>query len=142
MKQILFVCSGNTCRSAMAEGIWNAMAKARGHDARAVSCGLSAFPGDAAAPYAARAAQQYGADLARHRARAVNAYALEEADRIFCMTRAHLQALWALYPACREKTALLGTEDISDPWGGDQKTYEAAAREIAEAIRRQMDEME
>jgi len=69
MKQALFVCTGNTCRSPMAEGICRALAEEKGWSIQAVSCGLAAFPGDPAAPYAVEAARKYGADLTMHRSR-------------------------------------------------------------------------
>ena len=73
---ILFVCTGNTCRSPMAA----AMARKMGLQAE--SAGLSAFPGMPATPQALRAAQRHGGDLAGHRARMVDAEMVKRADAV------------------------------------------------------------
>jgi protein-tyrosine-phosphatase len=134
MKEILFVCTGNTCRSAMAEAIFNSMAAKRSLPAHASSCGLAAFPGDAAAPEAVAAAAEFGADLAAHRARRLNPHILELADRVYCMTRAHLNLLKATYPEHSEKASLLDEADIPDPWGADAETYRRTAKTLARLI--------
>ena len=140
MDTVVFVCTGNTCRSAMAEGIFNAMASERHLKVKAASCGLSAFPGDTATEAAKRAAKQYGADLSAHRSRRANEYLLEEAKFIYCMTKAHLQALLEQFPACAGKASCLGKQDIPDPWGGSQAVYDRTAKEIAEEISRLLDQ--
>ena len=134
MKTILFVCTGNTCRSAMAEGICNAMAKQQNKAVRAVSCGLAAFSGDAATPLAVAAAAHYGADLTKHRARPLSRYLLEGADAVYCMTRQHKAALQAAAPEMMEKMRCLAEQDITDPFGGTATVYEKTAAQIAEAL--------
>ena len=89
---ILFVCTGNTCRSPLAA----ALARAYGVDAQ--SAGLSAYPGDPASSQAARVARLYGADLSGHRARQVTREMVDQADAIFVMTPGHRAALCALFP--------------------------------------------
>ncbi len=143
MKKLLFICTGNTCRSAMAEGICRAMAKERGDEVLAASCGLAAFAGDPASEYAVQAAAEYGADLKKHRSRPLNPYIVEEADAIYCMTGGHLARLLALYPDARDKASLLlEGQDIPDPWGGDLETYRAAAKVIAGAVEQRLKETE
>ena len=136
MKTMLFVCTGNTCRSAMAEGICNAMAKRQNKAVQAASCGLAAFAGDAATPQAVAAAAHYGADLTKHRARPVSRYLLERADAVYCMTRQHKATLCAAAPEAAEKVFCLAEQDITDPFGGTAAVYEKTAAQIAAAVER------
>ena len=122
----------------MAEGIWNAMAQARGKKTRAISCGLAAFPGDPATPQAVEAARMYGADLTTHRSRQVTLYDLEAADMICCMTRQHQEALHRFAPELSQKITCLAQEDIADPFGGDLGVYRRAAKQIADAVEQRM----
>lgn len=135
---ILFVCTGNTCRSAMAEGIWNAMARKSGVEVRAVSSGLVAFSGDPAAPQAVEAAKAYGADLTGHRARRLTLYDLEEAKAVYCMTRQQEETLCRLVPDLAEKITCLDERDITDPFGGSIALYRQTAQQIGDAIARRM----
>ena len=125
---ILFVCTGNTCRSPLAA----ALARAHGVDAQ--SAGLSADPGDPAAPEAVRAAQRHGADLSAHRARNVQNYLMREASRIYAMTRGHAQTLRMRFPECAERIFVLNPS-ISDPEGGDDGVYEACVQKLLAAMR-------
>lgn len=123
MRLILFVCTGNTCRSPMAE----AMARKMGLDAQ--SAGLSAAPGMPASPQAIRAARRHGADLSGHRARQMNA-ALAEAAALICpMTLQHARLLRAQYPHCAEKI-LLPPLEIPDPYGGEDQEYESCIQSL------------
>ena len=126
--KIVFVCTGNTCRSPMAEGICRALLAERGiEDVICESCGLSAFAGMPATPYAITAAAEYGADLSAHRSRAVTQYLLDEGDLFVCMTSAHAAALSAYVPD--EKLRVLADE-IPDPFGGTEADYRACAAAI------------
>ena len=124
---ILFVCTGNTCRSPMAA----ALARSRGVDAQ--SAGLYACPGDPATPQAVRAARRHGADLTEHLAQPVSASLLEEAERVYVMTHGHLDALLARYPACAGKAAVLSPA-VPDPYGGDDGVYEACIQTLLTAL--------
>ncbi|MGI6498647.1 MAG: low molecular weight protein arginine phosphatase [Oscillospiraceae bacterium] len=134
MKTILFVCTGNTCRSAMAEGICNAMAKEQGWNLRAISCGLAAFSGDPPTEQAAEAARRYGADLKGHRARPLTARLVDGADVVYCMTRQQKRTLLGAVPEADGKVFCLAEEDISDPFGGSRAVYEQTAEEIARSL--------
>lgn len=114
---ILFVCTGNTCRSPMAA----AMAVKLGLQAE--SAGLSAFPGMPATPQAIRAARRHGADLTAHRARPVEEALLSRAEIICPMTRSHAAILRERFPACAGKI-ILPSPEIPDPYGGDDGVYE------------------
>jgi protein-tyrosine phosphatase len=76
MSKIVFVCSGNTCRSPMAEGIFNALSKQKGAGHFSLSCGLSAMHGMPASYNAVAAAAEYGADISGHLSRPVTSVSL------------------------------------------------------------------
>lgn len=133
---IVFVCTGNTCRSPMAAGIFNAMAPQAGLNASAVSCGLSAFVPGPATQEAIQVASEYGADISGHTSTQVSETIMASADQIFCMTKGHLDVLALMYPPYADRMHLLGHSDISDPFGGDVEEYAAAGRQIAAAVER------
>ena len=84
---ILFICTGNTCRSPLAA----ALARSRGIDA--VSAGIMVYPGSPATPEAVRAAKRHGADLTQHQAQPVTEELLKKADQVWVMTPDHWDAL-------------------------------------------------
>lgn len=124
---ILFVCTGNTCRSPLAA----ALARSYGVDAQ--SAGLSADPGDVATPEAMRAAKRHGADLSNHYARNVQAYLMREASQVYAMTRDHEKTLHMRFPDYIEKIHVLNPS-VSDPVGGDDADYEACAQKLLAAM--------
>ena len=126
---ILFVCTGNTCRSPMA----CALARAAGVNAQ--SAGIRACDGAPASPYAIRAAKLYGADLTDHRARTVDGAMIREAEEVWVMTEAHEAALNMMFPEYSRKVNVLWPP-IPDPYGGDERIYEKCARKLIEAMRR------
>ena len=123
---ILFVCTGNTCRSPMAA----ALARHAGIDAR--SAGLFPMENAPAAGGAVRAMAARGIDLTGHRARRVTGEDAEGAARIFAMEEGHRAMLESMYPACRGKVSVLL---IPDPYGGDDRVYRACADAIERALR-------
>ena len=124
---ILFICTGNTCRSPMAA----AMARKMGLQAE--SAGLSAFPGMPATPQAIRAAYRHGADLTEHRAQLVDEKLIARADTICPMTRSHALSLLARFPGCAGK--IIPPElEIPDPYGGDDATYESCIQSLIEMV--------
>lgn len=134
MNKIAFVCTGNTCRSPMAAGLFNQAAAQAGKGTRAISCGLAAGLEMPASPQAIEAAGAYGADISGHRSQPASVELLSGCDRIYGMTGAHVRALQAAFPQLADRVEALSGRDIQDPFGGDQGDYDRAAEEIWRAV--------
>ncbi len=142
---ILFVCTGNTCRSPLAEGLAKKLLAdrlgctvselpARGF--WVLSAGVATYGGSRAAVEACEVAAEYGADLNAHASRPVNAQLLLAADDVIAMTQGHLHAIRARYPDAGPVPRLLcDTEDLDDPIGAGPAVY----RECAETIFRHLE---
>lgn len=134
MKLVLFICTGNTCRSPMAAAIYNKLAQERGlKDIRAESAGLAAFEGDPASENAVAALREIGIDISGHRARRVTHRIIEESSEIICMAPPHRAALLSRFPQAAGKLSLLG-DGIPDPYGGDLAAYRLARDNIRESL--------
>ena len=131
MIDILFVCTGNTCRSPMAEALYNALGKGR-----AASAGVAAAVGMPLSRGAAEALRTRGLSLTNHRARRVDEAMLKAAHRVYVMERAHLDALVSKFPAHAPKISLLKEgADVPDPVGAGPAEYEACAASIEAAVK-------
>jgi protein-tyrosine-phosphatase len=135
MPRLLFVCTGNTCRSVLAEGI----ARARLGPESGVafeSAGLDALEGAPAAPHALVVVAEMGVDLGAHRARSITRAMAEAADRIYVMTHSQGEALAHLGADLGDRVQLLDPagEDIADPYGGDLDAYRTARDQIRTAV--------
>ena len=147
--RIAFVCTGNTCRSPIAEALARAGLAARlGADGPArkgvehfgfelASFGMMAETGAPAAPLAIEYLSGRGIDLGAHRARVATLEVLARFDHVFAMTLGHLDALRSLLPPSRHRSLELldSGKDIADPIHGGPAAYERAVREIEEALR-------
>lgn len=142
MKTILFVCTGNVCRSPMAEGLFRHAIKGRG-DYKILSAGVGAIDGQAPSAHAVRALRELGIDISRQRSRMLTADLVEQADYIFGLTHSHVDSINLLYPQAAEKTFLLREfdetlepyeKDISDPIGGSYEIYTNCRDQIEQGI--------
>ena len=143
MKKVLFVCTGNTCRSPMAEGMLNKIAADRGLNLKAHSAGLLAVDGARASENAVIAAREFGVDIKEHTARRLRREIVYDSDCIFCMTPRHSAAVAAEYPEMCGQIFLL-REDIAiaDPYMGDLPVYKQSAREIYDGVMQAADRLE
>ena len=130
---ILLVCTGNTCRSPMAEVIARQLIGESGRNLSVSSAGTTAMDGDEASPEAVVAMAAQGLDLERHRARPLTAALAEKADVIWAMTEAHAAAARRLAPNARPER-LDPARDIPDPFGQSLEIYEDTAEAIREAL--------
>src|SRR5437762_11953180 len=142
MKTILFVCTGNVCRSPMAEGLFRQAVKGRG-DFCVLSAGVGAIDGQPPSAYAVHALRELGIDISQQRSRMLTAELVSQADYIFGMTHGHVDAINLLYPQAVEKTFLLREfddtldvfeKDISDPIGGSLEVYLECRDQIEQGI--------
>ena len=127
---LLFVCTGNTCRSAMAEELMRCMTRQLGiEDLEVNSAGTDAYEGLPASYGACSVIEERGGDLFNHAAVQLTRGQIEDADLILTMGASHKARVIAMCPEAVEKVyTLLGyttgaEQDIEDPFGGEQDVY-------------------
>ena len=142
MKTILFLCTGNVCRSPMAEGLFRHAVKGRG-EFRVLSAGIGAIDGQSPTPHSVQAMREIGIDISHQRSHALTSEMVRSADLILGMTHSHTDTVALLYPQASEKTFLLREfdetlepyeKDISDPIGGSYRIYEDCRDQIEQGI--------
>ena len=138
--RVLFVCTGNTCRSPMAEAVANAWAHRQGkRDLRAYSAGLFATEGEAISPYSLQALEKRGIepvggrDYRRHTAHNLSAEEVSSYDLLVGMTDSHVMQLMMCFPQVADRIVRMPLP-ISDPYGGSPEIYEACLEEIVTGI--------
>ena len=141
---VVLVCSGNTCRSPMAEALLRAaLAKEGGKLARlhVISCGLGAYPGDPASPHAVKAASRIGLDLGGHASCPLDQATVDRAVAVFGMAAGHVEGVRARFrnlpPVVQRLREALPAEagrDIPDPFGGNLAEYEGCRDSMIEAL--------
>jgi protein-tyrosine-phosphatase len=151
--RILFVCTGNTCRSPMAEGILKKMLKDKGvGNLEVASAGTHGLPKAPASLFAMQVAGQRGIDLSKHRSRCLTPEMIEQADLVLAMSPEHLEYINRIEGVAGHKAYLLrvfyradpasnkapqgGVLSIEDPIGGSPEDYQRSFREIEEEIKR------
>lgn len=138
---IMFVCTGNTCRSAMAEGLAKKLVKDKDLDINVSSSGIFATKGEHASFNSVAIMKEYDVDLVTHTAMPIEESNIEKMDYIFGATYGHKSQIIARYPNLKDKVYTMkefaglsndGDEmDISDPWGFDINTFRMCAAEIS-----------
>ena len=142
MKTILFLCTGNVCRSPMAEGLFRHATQGRG-EFRILSAGLGAMDGQPPTPHSVAAMREIGIDISHQESSALTTEMVRSADLILGMTHSHVDTVMLLYPSATEKTFLLREfddtlepyeKDISDPIGSGYETYVECRDQIEQGI--------
>ena len=142
MKSVLFVCTGNICRSPIAEGLFRRLLGNR-KDIEVASAGVHAVRGQPPSLYAVQVCEEEGVDISGLRSQPLTAALVDRATHIFAMTGAHLETIEMLFPQGAEKSFLLrefeqpGTtvwRDVPDPIGLGREVYEDCARIVKNAL--------
>jgi RpiB/LacA/LacB family sugar-phosphate isomerase len=142
MKTILFICTGNVCRSPMAEALFRHATKGRG-EFRVFSAGIGAIDGQPPTHHSVNAMRELGIDISGQRSRMLTADLVRQADYIFGMTHGHVDTVALMYPKMAEKTFLIREfdetlepyeKDISDPIGSPYHVYLDCRDQIEQGI--------
>ncbi len=152
MKKILFVCSGNTCRSPLAEGLAKSILPDLASTTTLISsAGTSAMEGMPASTLSVIVADKAGIDISGHRARLLDAARVRESDLIVTMGAKHRETVGVINPDALAYTFLLTDfddeleGDVLDPIGGNEETYQetyALIRRCVLALGRKLDEFD
>ncbi len=139
MMRVLFVCTGNSCRSPMAELYFDELCRRAGRfDLEGSSAGIFAYDGAGASAPAAAVMKELGIDAGFFRSRRFTPELARESALIVAMTEAHRSAILEIAPAAAEKIRLLmdfaGGGDVPDPYGGTVQHYRAVFQSMKPAL--------
>ncbi len=159
MVKVLFVCTGNTCRSVMAQALLKREATKRKLNIKVDSAGLATFNGDPASEHAVTVMAEHGVDISDHRSQQLDFEKISDYDLILTMTNGHKQHLLSLRPDLVEKVfmlkefaalkrketagkkeklknngSVLTDYDVNDPFGQSKTIYHHTATELLQAI--------
>jgi protein-tyrosine phosphatase len=136
-EKILFVCTGNTCRSPMAEAVLNALGKGK---YKAFSAGISVIAGDVISENAVKALEKKGIESTEdnnykaHVAKQIEEKDIETCDRMVAISKAHMLRLIYAFPSFAEKITVM-KNDIPDPFMLGEAEYESCLDEIISCIK-------
>lgn len=126
-KYIAFVCTGNTCRSPMAEAIFNKLAEEKKLDVHAESFGIATATGLSVSQNSKEVCDEIGIDLSDAHSTSINDTDLNKFEKFYCMSQSHILILKTYYNIPTEKLCVLG---VSDPYGGDVEVYRKCRDQI------------
>jgi glycine hydroxymethyltransferase len=147
MRNVLFVCTGNICRSPMAHGLFADLVRGR-RDIEVTSAGIGAVGGQPPSAHSVEVMAELGLDIRNIRSKPLMADLVRKADFIFVMTYGHLDSMLLLFPSAAEKTFLLREfetdlpvmeREVSDPIGQSRETYRECRDQIRSALPRLLD---
>ena len=145
-KKIIFVCTGNTCRSPMAAAMAGQLFAQAGLTVEIFSAGVNAMLGQPASRHAISVMEESGLCLLSHRAATVSEELLDGATLVLTMTGSHRAILLSDYPSAGDRVYTLAeyvgdTADVADPFGGSVEEYRACAAQIKDMLLRAVEKL-